>query len=163
MKPALLVIDIQKAYFSQATQTSLDKAIEYINVAIDLFREKGLPVICIQHMDSEDGHIPGNPGYDLPESLKIKPGDLHIHKEYGSAFIKTPLADELKKMGVDTLILTGFCAEYCVLSTYRGAEGYDLTPILLRNSLASPSTKNIRFVESINDVISLGALDKLLP
>jgi nicotinamidase-related amidase len=163
MKPALLVIDIQKAYFSPTTQTSLDNAIEYINVAIDLFREKELPVICVQHMDRDDDHIPGSPGYDLPESLKIKPGDLHIHKEYGSAFVKTPLADELKKLGVDTLILTGFCAEYCVLSTYRGAEGYDLTPILLRNSLASPCARNIRFVENINDVISLGALEKLLP
>ena len=163
MKPALLVIDIQKAYFGPATQTSLDTAIEYINAAIDLFRNKGLPVISVQHIDREDGHIPGTPGYDLPESLKVDQGDLHIHKEYGSAFVKTPLADELKKLKVDTLILTGFCAEYCVLSTYRGAEGYDLTPILLRNSLASSSTRNIRFVESINDVISFGALEKLLP
>ena len=163
MKPALLVIDIQKAYFSPATQTSLENAIEYINATIDLFRSKGLPVISVQHMDREDGHIPGVPGYDLPESLKIKPEDLHIHKEYGSAFVKTSLADELKRLDVDTLILTGFCAEYCVLSTCRGAEGYDLTPILLRNALASPSAKNIRFVESINDVISLGALEKLLP
>jgi nicotinamidase-related amidase len=163
MKAALLVIDIQKAYFSPATQTSLDNAIETINAAIDLFRSKGLPVISVQHMDRENDHIPGVPGYDLPESLEIKQDDLHIHKEYGSAFVKTPLADELKKLDVDTLILTGFCAEYCVLSTCRGAEGYDLTPILLRNSLASPSAKNIRFVESINEVITLGALEKLLP
>ena len=163
MKPALLVIDIQKAYFSPATQTSLDTAIEYINAAIDLFRNKGLPVISIQHIDREDGHLPGTPGFDLPESLKIKQDDLHIHKEYSSAFINTPLADELKKLDVDTLILTGFCAEYCVLSTYRAAEGYDLTPILLRNSLASPSARNIRFVENINDLISFGALEKLLP
>ena len=162
MKPALLVIDIQKAYFEPASQASLDRAIEYINEAIKLFRQKGLPVISIQHMDRGNDHIPGSPGYDLPDSLKIIPGDLHIHKEYGSAFIKTPLENELKKMGVDTLILTGFCAEYCVLSTYRGAEGYDLTPILLRDSLASRSDRNIRFVESISEVISLGALEKLI-
>jgi nicotinamidase-related amidase len=163
MKPALLVIDVQKAYFSMKTQASLENAIEYINAAIELFRRKGLPVISIQHMDRDDDHIPGSPGYDLPESLKVKPDDLHIHKEYGNAFIKTSLADELKKLGIDTLILTGFCAEYCVLSTYRGADEYNLTPILLRNSLASPSARNIRFVESISDVISLGALEKLLP
>jgi nicotinamidase-related amidase len=162
MKPALLVIDIQKAYFRPDTQSSLDQAIEYINAAIDLFRNKHLPVVSVQHMDREDGHVPGSPGYDMPESLKIAPDDLHIHKEYGSAFVNTPLADELKKLGVDTLILTGFCAEHCVLSTCRGAEGFDFTPILLRDSLASPSTRNIAFVESINDVISLGALEKLL-
>ena len=162
MKPALLVIDVQKAYFSPATQSSLDDAIEYINAAIEMFRKRGLPVISVQHMDREDGHIPGSEGFDLPESLKINPDDLHIHKEYGNSFTKTPLAGELKKLGVDTVILTGFCAEYCVLSTYRGALDLDLSPILLRNSLASPSSKNIRFVESISEIISYGALEKLL-
>jgi nicotinamidase-related amidase len=162
MKPALLVIDIQKAYFNPKTQTSLDDAIEYTNAAIELFRKKDLPVISVQHMDRENGHVPGSEGYDLPDSLKIKATDLHIHKEYGNSFVKTPLAEELKKLGVDTVILCGFCAEYCVLSTYRGAEALDLTPILLLGSLASPSSKNIRFVESINDVVSYGALEKLL-
>jgi len=162
MKPALLVIDVQKAYFRPATQNSLDGAIEYINAAIDLFRKKGLPVISVQHMDREDGHVPGSEGFALPESLKINSDDLHIHKEYGNSFVKTPLADELRKLGADTVILTGFCAEHCVLSTYRGAQDLDLTPIMLRNSLASPSTKNIHFVESISDVISYGALEKLL-
>jgi nicotinamidase-related amidase len=162
MKPALLVIDVQNAYFEPATQKSLDGAIEYINAAIELFRKKGLPVISVQHMDREDGHIPGNEGFDIPKSLKINTEDVHIHKEYGNAFTKTPLADELKKLGVDTIILSGFCAEYCVLSTYRGAKDLDLTPILLRNALASPSSKNIRFVESISEIISYGALKKLL-
>lgn len=162
MKPALFVIDIQNAYFKPASQASLHDAIEYINAAIDIFRKKSLPIISIQHMDREDGHIPGSHGFDNPESLKIKADDLHIHKEYGNAFCKTHLEEELKKISVDTVILTGFCAEYCVLSTYRGAKDLDLTPILLRNSLASPSARNIRFVESISDVVSLGALEKFL-
>jgi nicotinamidase-related amidase len=162
MKPALLVIDIQNAYFEPDSQKSLEGAIEYINAAIEMFRKKGLPVISVQHMDREDGHLPGSEGFDMPNSLKIKSDDIHIHKEYGNAFTKTSLAEDLKKLGVDTVILTGYCAEYCVLSTYRGAKDLDLTPILLRNSLASPSSKNIRFVENISDVISYGALKKLL-
>jgi nicotinamidase-related amidase len=36
------------------------------------------------------------------------------------------LAAALQPLGVDTLIFTGFCAEYCVLATYRGAEDLDL-------------------------------------
>ncbi|MBN2677666.1 MAG: isochorismatase family protein [Anaerolineaceae bacterium] len=162
MKSALFVIDVQKAYFDAQTNDSLNNAIEYINAAIALFRTKGSPVISIQHMNREEGHVPGSKGFDLPESLQINPDDLHIHKEYGNAFNKTPLAAELKKMGVDTVILTGFCAEYCVLSTYHGAKDLDLTPILLRNSLASPSARNIRFVESISEVISLHALEKFM-
>ncbi|MBM4430289.1 MAG: cysteine hydrolase [Chloroflexi bacterium] len=119
MKPALLVIDVQKAFFglSPATAQSLKDAIEYINAAIALFREKGLPVICVQHMKEEDQLVPGQEGFDLPEELHILPSDLHIHKTYGNAFNKTPLAAHLRDLGVDTVIITGFCAEYCVLST----------------------------------------------
>lgn len=164
MKPALLVIDVQKEFFklSPTTAQSLNDAIEYINATITLFREKDLPVISVQHMEEEEGLVPGTEGFDLPDELNILPSDLHIHKTYGNSFNKTPLADELQALGVDTVIITGFCAEYCVLSTCRGAEDLDLTPIILRGSLASGVLKNIKFVESVNDVISYGALKKML-
>lgn len=164
MKPALLVIDVQKAFFERdaITTQSLNDAVMYINAAIELFREKGLSVISIQHMDEEDGLVPGEEGFDLPDSLNILPEDIHIHKTYGNAFNKTPLLDELKKLDVDTVFLSGFCAENCVLSTCRGAEDVDLTPILLRGSLASGIPERIKFVEDINDVISYWALRTVL-
>ena len=164
MKPALLVVDVQKAFFEidAATTQSLDSAIEYINAAIALFREKGLPVICVQHMDKGEKLVPGEEGFDLPGKLEVLPTDLRIHKTYGNSFNKTPLEAELRKIGVDTVIITGFCAEYCVLSTYRGARDLDLTPIIFRGSLASGVAENIRFVESISEVISYGALKKVL-
>jgi nicotinamidase-related amidase len=105
MKPALLVIDIQKAFFE---------------------------------------------------------GDPITRQSLGNAFNKTPLEAELRALGVDTAIITGYCAEYCVLSTYRGAKDLDLTPIILCGSLASDIPENIVFVESISDVISYGALKKVL-
>jgi nicotinamidase-related amidase len=164
MKPALLVIDVQKKFFkfSPTTAQSLNDAIEYINEAIKLFREKDLPVVCVQHMDEEGKLVPGEEGFDLPEELDILPSDLHIHKTYGNSFNKTSLGNELRNLGVDTVIITGFCAEDCVLSTVRGAQDLDLTPIILRGSLASGDLENIRFVESINDLISYGALKKVL-
>jgi len=164
VKPALLVIDVQKAFFDidQATTQSLNQAIDYINAVIPLFREKGLPVVCVQHMDKGDGLVPGTDGFDLPDNLKILPSDLHIVKTYGNSFSKTALAGELQKLGVDTVIITGFCAEYCVLATCRGAEDLDLTSIILRGSLASGVAENIKFVESISNVISFQALKKVL-
>jgi nicotinamidase-related amidase len=164
MKPALLVIDVQKAFFSinPTTAQSLDQAIETINAAIALFRAKSLPVVCVQHMDEANKLVPGQEGFDLPDTLNVLPSDLHIHKTYGNSFNKTPLESRLRELGVDTVIITGFCAEYCVLSTYRGAENCDLTPIILRESLASVVPENIRFVENISDIISHGALKKVL-
>lgn len=164
MKPALLVIDVQKAFFSfdDVTTQSLNDAIRYINAAIEMFREKQLPVVCIQHVDEEEHLVPGEEGFAIPETLKILPSDFQIHKTYGNAFNKTSLASQLREQGVDTVIVTGFCAEYCVLSTYRGAQDVDLTPIVLRGSLASSSLENIAFVERISDIVSFGALNKIL-
>ena len=164
MKPALLVIDVQKEFFKFGTTTvqSLNDAIEYINAAIALFREKRLPVICIQHMDEEEKLVPEEEGFELPEELDILPPDLHIHKTYGNSFTKTSLEKELRELGVDTVIITGFCAEYCVLSAYRGAQDLDLTPIILRGSLASGIPENIKFVESISDIVSYGVLKKVV-
>jgi nicotinamidase-related amidase len=163
MNPALLVIDVQKAFLGiDTTMTqSLNNAIRYINAAIELFREKDLPAICIQHMN-ENNLKPGEDDFDVPDELDIRSTDLHIHKTYGNAFNKTTLENELHNLGVDTIIITGFCAEYCVLSTYRGAEDLDFTPIILRNSLASDNLQHIAFVENISDIISLGALKKAL-
>lgn len=164
MKPALLVIDMQKEFLkiSPACEQSLNSAIEYINVAIELFREKQLPVVCVQHMNLADKLVPGEEGFEVPETINLLPTDLRIHKTYGNAFNKTPLEDELRKQGVDTVIVTGFCAEHCVLSTYRGARDRDLTAIVLRGSLATDVVENIPFVERISEIISFGALKKAL-
>jgi nicotinamidase-related amidase len=163
MKPALLVVDVQKEFFKSPTAAqSLDGAIEHINASIALFRRKGLPVICIQHKDEESNLIPGTVAFDLPESLKVLASDVHVIKTYGNGFNKTPLAAILKKLSIDTVIIAGYSAEYCVLSTYRGAMDLDFKPILLRSGLASRKPRNITFVENISDVISYGALKALL-
>jgi nicotinamidase-related amidase len=164
MKPALLVIDIQRGFFGgdPATTQSLNAAVEHINAAIALFREKQLPVISVQHMDEEDNLVPGEERFELPEDLDILPSDLHIHKTYRNSFNKTPLENELRKLGVDTVIITGFCAEQCVLATYHGALNIDLTPIMLRGALASGTPENITFVERISEIISYQALEKAL-
>ncbi len=164
MKSALLVIDIQKQFYEIDDETthSLNCAVEYANEAIKIFRKKKLPIISIQHINEEDGLIPGNSDFDLPDDLKIIPDDLHIHKTYSNAFNKTELLEELKKMNVDSVVICGFCAEYCVLSTYHGARDVDLFPFILRGALASSTQKNIEFVEDICESVTLGVLSKII-
>jgi len=164
MKPALLVIDVQKQFYkiNDETAHSLHEAVEYINEAIKVFRKQQLPVVVIQHMNVKNDLVPGATDFDLPDELKIIPPDLYIHKTYGNAFNKTGLLEELQKVQVDTVILCGFCAEYCVLSTYHGAKDVDLNPIMLKGGLASMTSRNIVFVEDICEIVSLGALEKFL-
>jgi nicotinamidase-related amidase len=164
MKAALLVIDVQKQFFSDnpVRAADLKNAAVYINAGIELFRKKKLPVICIQHMNPEDKLVPGEAGFDLPEILDILPGDLHIHKTYGNSFTKTPLAEKLRASGVDTVVVTGFAAEGCVLATVRGAEDFDFTSMILRNSIIGGKPGNAILVESITEIISYRPLKKVL-
>jgi len=164
MKPALFIIDVQSRFFkiNKACADSLNSAIEYINATITLFRKKNFPIFVIHHKSEEENLVPGTPDFEVPETLKLEPQDTRITKTYGNSFTKTGLAEKLKGLGVDTIIVTGFCAEYCVLSTYRGAQDLDFTPMILRGSIASDDAEHIRFVEEITETISYGALKTLL-
>ncbi len=104
MKPALLVIDLQRQFFNlnQTCSDSLKSAIEYVNEAILLFREKGFPVIAIQHKNENEGLTTGNAGFEVHESVKLEEQDLRIVKTYGNAFTKTNLAQKLRESGVDS-------------------------------------------------------------
>jgi nicotinamidase-related amidase len=164
MKAALLVIDIQNEFFniSQVCTDSLKSAIQYVNAAITLFRRKNLPVIAVQHKSVEEDLVPGKPGFDVPDTLKLEASDVRIVKTYGNSFNKTGLAEKLHELGVETVIIAGFCAEQCVLSTYKGAEDLDFKPIILKGSIASDNLEHLRSVEEITDTITLGALRALL-
>ena len=164
MKPALFVIDMQKAFLDldPATKASLESATEYINEAIRYFRESHLPVMVIQHKNESENLVPGVDAFDVLDTLHLLESDARVVKTYGNAFNQTPLLDLLREQGVDTVIITGFQAEGCVLSTERGARDLDLAPIILRDGIATGSAEHKRFVEEISDLVSYGALKKML-
>ncbi len=155
MKPALLVIDMQKAFYADPrVKASMDSAVEYITPVLAWFREKSLPVCWIHHTE-KGGPIEGQPDFEFIDALKKKDGEPRIVKRYQNSFTRTGLGEVLSAKGVDTVFVTGFCAEYCVLSTCRGARDLDLTSILIRGCAASDNPEHIRFVEEINEVMSV--------
>jgi len=162
VKPALLVIDLQKAYRQGSATASMDATVPTINRALALFRGKNLPVFWVQHLDADDRALPGLPGFDFIGGLDEKSVETHVRKTYNDGFHKTGLVGLLAEAGVDTVILTGFCAEHCVLATYWGAKNADLDPYLLLGSLASESEANIRHVEAVTATMSLEELERRL-
>jgi nicotinamidase-related amidase len=164
MKPALLVIDMQETFFSESPQVaqSLTSAVEYINAAVALFREKDLPIFVIEDISEEEGRVPGSSGFETTKRIELQPGDPRIHKTYGNAFNKTNLHEHLQQLAVDTLIVTGFAATQCVTSTTRGAQDLDYDAFILRGSLADSSQEHVKFVEEIHNTLSYGVLVKLI-
>ncbi|MCG8452398.1 MAG: isochorismatase family protein [Spirochaetales bacterium] len=162
MKVALLVVDMQKAYDEGLSALSMASAVEYIDEVLNTFREKSAPIIWIQDEDEDDGVVQGSEGFELIDSLKPQDGEFFVVKHHGNAFHETNLSKILSHQGVDTVFITGFCAEFCVLSTYRGAQDAGFSPYLVKNACASGRDSNLRAVEQISETVPYTLVPYLL-
>ena len=163
VKPALLVIDMQNEFFAEGSPAlgSLRGAAEYLNAAIGLFRRAGAPVVVVSDIE-EPERVPGSQLFAVHSSIAVLPEDLQVDKRQGNAFWKTDLDEQLRARSVDLVIAGGFCAEYCVLDTYRGARERGYAAALLRNGIAGPHAEHVRVVEAICEIVSYGALAGLM-
>jgi len=139
-KPALINIDLQKAYtcvgeFVTAYQTD-PKQLDYVNQLASAFRAKGYPVVWtyVAYMESgEDAGVWGT-RTNTPDSLQnIKVGsrrsefddkldidhkrDIIVNKRMASAFHETNLSSVFNYHGVDTIVVTGGSTSGCVRAT----------------------------------------------
>ena len=78
----------------------------------------------------------GDPGCDFVGPGPA-PGDLVIAKTRYSGFFGTDLADQLRRRGVDTLVICGLTTECCVDSTVRDAFQQDFHVFLAPDACAA--------------------------
>jgi maleamate amidohydrolase len=139
-KPALINIDLQKAYtcvgeFATAYQTD-PKQLDYVNELAAEFRARGFPVVWtyVAYMASgEDAGVWGT-RTNTPDSLQnIKVDsrraefddrlkidrvrDIIVNKRMASAFFETNLGSVFTFHGVDTVVVTGGSTSGCVRAT----------------------------------------------
>ena len=139
-KPALINVDLQKAYtavgeFKTAYETN-PRQIEYVNRLAEMFRAKNCPVVWsyVAYMKHADDAGVWGTRTDTPDSLQnIKVGsrraefddrlridherDVVINKRYASCFHETNLGSIFTYHGVDTVIVTGGSTSGCVRAT----------------------------------------------
>lgn len=152
MRPALLVIDMQREFLDGKTTTPrLEDGVELIAWVAGLFREKGLPVLAVHDVESCP---PGSPGYPFVAGLEPAPSDVVIDKVHGDSFRDTELLDVLRARSVDFLVICGYRAESCVLSTIKGAEAHDFAHCVLRGGVLSPAPDAAAFIERISPLAS---------
>lgn len=126
-KSALLVIDVQNSVVADAYQR--DQIVENINIAVVKARAAGVPVIWIQH--SDEWMAIGSDDWKIVSELVPLEGEHIIGKLYRNSFEATNLEEELSKLGVGHLYITGSQTNNCVRFTSHGAldRGYDVTLI----------------------------------
>lgn len=133
---ALLVIDMQNAFFENETLAALQPAlVKACNRLIDAAENAGTPVLAArtEHLrdrstwtrsmlDDDQGFIfEGTRQAEFVDGLRLS-GAETITKRRDSAFFGTDLAERLRKRGVDHLVLAGVSTHNCVAHT--GADAF---------------------------------------
>ena len=164
MRPALLVIDIQNAFLPHMDKSEAESALENINFYINMFREKGFPIIRIYHSDIKYGYGPKEDSkeFEFPDTVPIKPGDPKVIKHYPDAFNKTDLDKVLKEKKVNTVFLCGLSAVGCVLATYIGAENHDYSVFFVKGALISHNSVYTKNIEDIFEALGYNAVNVML-
>jgi len=122
---ALLVIDVQNDVIGGAHRR--DEVVATIRELVGRAREKGVPVVWIQHSDE---NLPyGSDGWQYVPELSRDEAEPLVPKEYADAFEETSLESVLADAGVGRIVVTGSQTDECIRSTIHGGlvRGYDVT------------------------------------
>jgi ureidoacrylate peracid hydrolase len=84
---------------------------------------------------------PGNVGFDLWAGLDVRPADARVVKTRYSAFIQgsSDLEAELRKRGIDTVIVVGTATNVCCESTARDANMLNFKTVMVSDGNATRS------------------------
>lgn len=121
---ALIVVDVQQG-FLEPSWGPRDNPDAETNVAtlIKAWRRTGRPIHHVRHSSRSlsGSFYPGTTGHDFkPEAVPVAGEPVHV-KSVNSDFIGTNLEDDLRKAGIDTVIVVELTTNHCVSTTVRMA------------------------------------------
>jgi len=128
----LLVIDMQQGLLEGEPKHDLPGVVDRINRLSNRVRNRGGRVIFIQHDGAPGADFElSTPMWELLDSIHQEPADLTVHKTLNDAFYETKLEEELKRLDVDRLLISGWTTDLCVDATVRAAaaRGFKVTVI----------------------------------
>ena len=176
MKQALIVIDMQNGFLNPESPLCIRGARATVPACarvIRACREADIPVIFVnrayradgsdvEHTRRkvwEEGGKPLTPGSTGPISVENPPefsrreGDYEIIKPRYSAFFQTPLDLLLRRLGADTVLLTGTTTPNCIRTTCYDAISLDYKVTVLADCCSSNTEEiqrsNLRDMENI--------------
>ncbi len=154
-RKALLVIDMQKGSFTEATpRHNTEGIVQIINSLATTFRLKSWPVLFIQHDGSAMNEFePFTTEWELLDDLEIDAGDFRIDKYANDVFYRSGLQRKLDLLGIKNLVITGCATDFCVESTIQSAisKDYNITVIEDGHTTGNrPSLKASQVIDHYN-------------
>uniref|UniRef100_A0A093W2C4 Maleamate amidohydrolase n=1 Tax=Talaromyces marneffei PM1 TaxID=1077442 RepID=A0A093W2C4_TALMA len=179
-KPALVLIDVCRAYWAEGSPLSLlsnpsgasspDSMIRLLAAA----RESDIPVIWCQvhynHPDMLDGEGDTR-GMDawMPGLVPDWDNETVVLKKNPSGFLATNLLGQLNGLGVDTIVLCGVSTSGCVRATAVDACGHGFRCMVVEEASGDRSIEiqratlfdlDARFADVINESEALAQMKK---
>jgi nicotinamidase-related amidase len=152
MKKALLVIDVQNHMFQEGSVVyEGDRLLQNLKELIDSARTTETPIFYIQH--NAPGGQPlefGTEGWEIHPEIMPDKQDVIIQKATPDSFLNTTLEDELKKQGIEQLVITGIQTEVCVDTTCRRAFSLGYKVTLISDTHSTWDSQAITAQEIIN-------------
>lgn len=121
MSSALLIIDFQKAVFTEPPAYQADLVLARISELIARARKAGMAVVYVQHNEAGTVWEKDSDTWYFPEAIAPKPDDYVCHKQHSSAFQQTGFQAGLAERGIDEIYVCGYASEFCLDSAIRQA------------------------------------------
>jgi ureidoacrylate peracid hydrolase len=166
-QPALIVIDMQNGFCRPEgfmnkiglDYTTSEAAVGPVGRLLASSRDAGIPIFFTRYTLNEDysdaglilelfpaikearGIVRDTWDADIVDELKPLPGERVVDKTRYSAFYDTDLEQQLRNLGVDTLIVCGVTTNICVESTVRDAFFRDIRVVVPSDATAAVTTE----------------------
>src|SRR5258707_8154992 len=167
---ALVLIDLQKGVMGhELSPRSADQVTKVGSALADTFREAGAPVVLVnvgfakdfkdalrQPVDQPFAAPPGGFPENFSELIDglAKPGDILVTKRQWGAFHGTELDLQLRRRGIQTIVLGGVATNMGVESTARQAWEHGYEVIFAEDAISSINAQLHAFaLESIFPMI----------
>jgi nicotinamidase-related amidase len=142
MTAALLIIDIQNDYFPGGAMALHEPEAAAANAArlIAAFRQRGRPVVHMQHVSTRPGatfFLPNTPGVEIHAAVRPLPGETVMQKHFPNCFRETKLLEHLRGAGIDALTIAGMMTHMCVDTTTRAAADLGFACSLAHDACAT--------------------------
>lgn len=143
---ALILIDVQKG-FDEPFWGARNNPDAEANMARLLahWRRLGRPVFHVRHdsLNPESPLHPSNPGNAIKPEVAPIDGEPLYPKSVNSAFIGTSLEEDLRRRGVDGLVVVGLTTNHCVSTTVRMAGNLGFRTFIVADATATFDRRGI--------------------
>ena len=163
---ALINVDMQRCFVEGSPLAAPDGSalIAKVNRLIRACRTTGALVVHTRVWMARDGsdlgvmadlvppfiidlYTEGSSTAELHPSLDVAPDDVVVNKTRYGAFYGTDLAEQLRRRGITTVIISGIATNICCETTAREAAQHDFRVVFLSDGTATREMNGVAAVD----------------